>query len=342
MAIYHAVNCKISVKNIELGLISVDGSIEMCGAMLTCGGEVFIIVCIYRPPHRQRGQLDTFFEQLKGSLDKIERSFPNAKIIITGDLNICQISESANRSALSELIALHGMHSAITKPTRVTHVSATSLDVFLTNLGREKYTTEVIHTTISDHYGIVMNIVIQFRPSEGNTSHYELKRSKRNADHETFQQYLSDATWDDVLKTRDPDLAYSNFARKIESYFELSFPFKLSKIKGWQPPKVELGNHLTNLKEEVSILSEIYNRTGDEYDKAIFSAANERYKRCLNQQKGLTYKNFIDQSANRQRACWRLLNYERGKSAQVPTPVTLSNKPELSQVASTFNEYFIS
>jgi hypothetical protein len=84
-------------------------------------------------------------------------------------------------------------------------------------------TTKVVEMGISDHFALVMSILIH---SPSTCSKYVVKRifSKRNI--ASFSDQLKSEPWDEVYSQSDVNSAYCVFLSKFLKYFLNNFPLK--------------------------------------------------------------------------------------------------------------------
>lgn len=113
-----------------------------------------IIVCVaYRPPDIQ---LDCFVNDLAPSLTD---AFSLGKeVFIAGDLNCDMFSNGPQSTCLKEFCASFNLTQLISQPTRVTPNSSTLLDVILTTSQDLVTQSEVICTSISDHFPVIVTL----------------------------------------------------------------------------------------------------------------------------------------------------------------------------------------
>ena len=112
-----------------------------------------IIGIIYRPNSAPMADIDIFTKTLTDIMDIINTE--NKLSVIMGDMNIdilqCQCHIKTN-DYLDNLFS-NGFIPEITKPTRITSHSATLIDHIYTNKADLTFSSGIILTDISDHFG---------------------------------------------------------------------------------------------------------------------------------------------------------------------------------------------
>ena len=313
----------------------VDGIVEFT-AILIDRPLLLVVICMYRPPRSTVANYDTFIEAFHSIMVEVESLFPTAYVALAGDLNICFIKPGANLNKVENLMNTHNLHSTLVVPTRVTSVSATALDVILCNISPSDYLAQVHKTNLSDHHGV--SICIKTRDNTEN-NRFELRRLITPELNISFTSYLLNSNWDDILNCFDPNICYELLSSKILSIYSEFFPYTLQKLKKWKPPIVTSPDSI-NLRNEVSLLNEIYKISGFESDKIKFSMANEKYKKSLSSKKGQAYAAYIREANNRSRACWQLINNEKNATWTSRKPIVLDGLVGPDKTATFFNEFF--
>ena len=121
----------------------------------------------------------------------------------------------------------------ITRPTRVTRTSTTSIDHILTNaILTSKIHSGILKTDISDHFPIFTFIKDEVTENEtGKTTIF--KRDINETTKETFKNILKNYNWDTVKNESNPNNAYDKFIDKFifSKAYDIAFPVKEVSIK---------------------------------------------------------------------------------------------------------------
>ena len=149
-------------------------------------GKHSIIGLIYRPNTKPLADLDIFATSLSEILDIINNEHKQS--IIMGDMNINLLkydTHSKTNDYLNNLFS-HGFLPLITKPTRVTPVTASMIGHI--------YTNNILHPGFS----------------ERNTS--------------VFKDLLEETNFDPICQINDPNEAYTKFMKLYQEAFDKAFP----------------------------------------------------------------------------------------------------------------------
>ena len=112
-----------------------------------------IILNVYRP----FGDLNIFFAMLEETLEQFAESHPNSDLTIVGDFNIDLQRSSSITNRLIELTILNDLVQHVTIPTRISVNHRSIIDhVYIRS--RRIMQTDVIMTTISDHFATITKI----------------------------------------------------------------------------------------------------------------------------------------------------------------------------------------
>ena len=125
------------------------------------------IATIYRHPSKAIDKYLDDFSNCIGKLTSKKRIF-----YILGDINI-NISESIQANNYINIITSNGAFNIITKPTRVTSISATLIDHVITNDIAHTIVHSIILSDLTDHY-LVSCSIKQFKSLKSSSSnvHY--------------------------------------------------------------------------------------------------------------------------------------------------------------------------
>jgi hypothetical protein len=113
----------------------------------------FIVASVYRPPD----STPEFFVEFEKMIKLIDDE--NKELHILGDLNCNLLNINSNQptKTLKAILETYQLSQLITEATRITDISCTLIDHYITSMQEKINSTGVIHTEISDHsliYGI--------------------------------------------------------------------------------------------------------------------------------------------------------------------------------------------
>jgi exonuclease III len=206
------------LKNLERDRIFEISAIELVDFKI-------IVMCIYRSPNSNE---EIFLELLNEAVNKVlERGH---FLVICGDWNIILLHDNTHQKALLSLLLSNNSQNMVSCPTRVTKNSSSLIDVMIRNKIFYHTSTRVVELGDSDHFALVMNIVVT-RPLASKEKVVKRVFLKRSID--IFNSQLKTELWDDVYLQTDVNRAYSFFLTKYLKHFLHTFPLKqVSNNKG--------------------------------------------------------------------------------------------------------------
>ena len=278
---------------------------------------------IYRPP---RGNKKIFTNKVI----EIKQSKKWKEINFAGDFNIDITSEEY------EELQEHQLLPVITKPTRITETTKTTIDNILTNT--KTHTGYIIPCSISDHF-----ITLK-------TSTHEHRKSKetikiRNTSKEHVNNLINDLTntnWEDILENNNTLEASSKLFEKLHTSYNTHIPFKEIKAKKTNNPWVTTAI-ANSMKQE----RKLYNkRIARNNHQAI--QTHKEYKKILDKtiRKARTthYQNKLKDNKS-SKETWDVI-YETAKQKknkeELNDTIVINNKPteNKEEIANGFNTFF--
>ena len=180
----------------------------------------FILGNVYRsnanhPTLSSREQFDLFLEYLNTSL--MEFNSDRGDLLLAGDFNldVLKYQNCKLTATYVDTLFLNGLLQCVTKPTRLTHSSATCIDHFITNFTQDSYDVCAILSPLSDHLPLVY-----FKSNVPSPHIYEppVYRDFSENNINLFARLLNDLTWNDIIQESDPNVALNSF---FDKYFLL-------------------------------------------------------------------------------------------------------------------------
>lgn len=177
-----------------------------------------ILICVYQSPH---SDFYTFVRKLETVIYKVQMK--GMKLILCGDWNINSLQDSAQLSALLNLLETYNLINTVTSPTRVTNNSVSLIDVMITDKLYGKYLTEVLDLGYSDHFAQILHIKVN-KPTVAWKKIRKRQFSGRNI--EEFNQLLEMEPWEEVFVQVEVNTMYNAFLNRFLYYFEMAFSVK--------------------------------------------------------------------------------------------------------------------
>ena len=172
----------------------------------------------YRPPS-QTDFMNPFRDVLESASAK------NKELVVTGDFNCDFLVKSCSKETkeLKEIFRNFGLTQLIDKSTRSTEESSTLLDLFASNSPGNITFTNVVASSLSGHDMLIA--VRKINACKLPTSTIEWRNyAKYNPS--AFCDDLRDIPWDDVLKERNVNTAWSNWKELFLNVCDRHAPYK--------------------------------------------------------------------------------------------------------------------
>jgi len=182
---------------------------------------------IYRPNTAPKADLNIFATTYLEILEIINRE--KKQSVIMGDFNI-DLLQFNKHNATDDFI--NNIFSqcyvpVITKPTRVTHTSATLIDHIYTNNITGPSKSGIIITDMADHFGV---FYISETPLQHNLPKYVCKRSFKEQNIKKFRELIKQCNFSDIYLHNNPNEAYNIFLKIVLTFYEQAFPKTQTQI----------------------------------------------------------------------------------------------------------------
>lgn len=295
-------NCAdLKMFNVPTKVVPSEKDFEFCVSELHTRDAKFIYICIYRSPS---GNMGAFLTSMYELLDALYRT--SKYIIVAGDFNFH--FHSANDEDVQALIHLFGSYGLVSHIRGITRVSSGSqLDNIFSNVEeRMIYSSYILTTDISDHYGQILGINIHSPISK----HYIVdKRFYNSQNLLQFCESLRRESWEEVYLACGSEAKYSTFFKILYYYFDISFP--LSKCR------IELQGSKT-VSKEIRIYSDYmkdlyvwYKMTNCQGLYSVYKTERKKYRKFLSDYHKSINEDKIAQSKNKSKTAWSIINRER-------------------------------
>lgn len=316
-------------ERLDLKNLSVSTIIECSACNVSVyGSKKIVVVCIYRPSSSH--DFETFFEKLTLILEILNSE--NATYVITGDFNINLLDRELEVAHdLVSLLETFDVEITVWEPTRIS--SGRCLDNVFTNIGQGK--TTVIEAHLSDHSAQLFrsNIEVVKKQSHKTVSYRNYNAEALNA----FLESLKGKTCGPIgnVAAQGVNETWNEFSDFFITTFNDHFPLLTKKVpinsKRYKesPELFKLKQHLDSLFVISCINTdfvEMYKRAKRDYDIAIC-----RDKRNY-------YGNLIENSANRPKTTWQIINDLKPSKKRPKTSILPDGN--LQEIAEKFNILF--
>ena len=182
-----------------------------------------LICCIYRAPKTELGQLNEF-------ISNCCQNTRNKTVYLCGDFNIDLLQHDTNNITNNFIDHLYsfGLHSLITRPTRITRHSKTLIDnIFTTNLSNIH--SGLIINDLSDHLPIFL--IFEYKHNKRTNVTYNTKRVVNDHNLHVMRNKLKETNWNEILASEDVNYIYDTFTTTLKNIYNSTCPVTLTKQK---------------------------------------------------------------------------------------------------------------
>ena len=305
-----------------------------------------ILFVIYRTP--SQNSIAEITSDLNILLDKVKQE--NKTVIITGDLNIDLLKYETNSltAQFLDMFISFNLIPSITKPTRVTHQTATLIDHIFTNADPNIMKAGTILSDITDHFCNFISINI--RPTRDRNPKYITYRKQDSTSLNKFRNALLNIDWSSVTDENNPDIAYEKFTDIFIKIMNEHLPVvkrRFNKYKHKKEPWITPGI-LKSLKRKEKLYTRMihsaqlpsYNTNVSEY-----KTYENIYKKVLKQAKRIYWRDRFETVKSDMKQTWKNINDVLHKSynkQEFPDKFKLNGSilTDHGEIASQFNNYF--
>ena len=324
---------------------AIEAHCEICGVTF----KDVCIICCYRPG---TGNVDVFLDLLFSVFSNVLGRY--SKLIFCGDLNIDYLTESNNKQKLCDLFDSFGLTITTKEPTRIctNRNGATSIsiiDYVVTNIESVMYSCKIFNPHTSDHLAHLMEFSLTSCDNATREDSYTKQQSGRHLSPTNIQAFTSliqRQNWDKLLNNYEgTDRVWWEFLDNIKYCLDCSCPLKSqvlrnTKTKNWY------NSQLAELKLELDKLFWLQKNIGSAETSQNYKIRKKEYKNKIRNAKKEYYKNKIDNSGNKSKMIWKIVNTQLNKQNlnNHPIELTINNKliTEPNDIAKEFVDYFSS
>ena len=213
--------------------------------------HIFLLCTCYRPPDASRD----FWVTLQDSLDIAKQTNFN-NIIITGDLNADP--NTPNGIQLHNFCEGNHLTIHVTEPTRLTPVSATILDQFLSNMSDQIVNTAILDPISScDHCPITLTLTFKIVKCK---SYTRLVWNYDEVDLAELHHRLDDADWNECFVGNNIDVCAERWTTTFMNIARECIPNRIATIRPHSKPFFSNSLHrLARKKNRIHRQAKIYN-----------------------------------------------------------------------------------
>lgn len=285
----------------------------------------FLVCTWYRPPHSSTDIFDLFEEVISKCEDQYK------DIYIMGDVN-CDLNRSPHEihtKQLFQIIELLQLTQLITNATRVTPISASLIDWFLTNNRESIVHSGIYQLTVSDHYLVfaVRKIGIpNSRPRFIETRNY--KHFNANS----FLHDLKEIKWPNASTYSNVDTVWNNWRDLYLSVLQKHAPVRIIRTRNKPAPWIS--SSLKGLMVKRDILKKHAMKTNNDDDWVSYRQTRNFVTNEVKRVKKLHFETQIKNHKGNLNATWKVLHDLMGTKSNI----TEINKLEVPAEGRTFTD----
>ena len=317
----------ISLKESETLFIEIENS----------KGKNILVGLMYRPPN---SNFDIYCEDLEICFNKLSRE--NKQLYLMGDFNIDLLSANNYRDRFLHLIYSNACYPHINKPTRINSNSSTLIDNIFSNIFDKDITTGLLYSEISDHLPIFL--MCNNDISSKNLRKPITYRKETPQNIESFKGDLALEEWPDIYNQTNTNIAYENFNKKLQFYYEKKFPLVSAKKNNKHGKMPWITKAILRSLHTRNRLYKTYLNHPTVYNMNRYKKYRNKLTTIIRTSRKMHYAEKLNQVKSNMKSTWRIINDLIGKK-QNPLPndkFTMNeNIINPQDTANTFNSYFI-
>lgn len=269
-----------------------------------------IVICIYRPPN---GNFNLFTEVLTNILDTCTRKYNTFKIILCGDFNVDFSIDSMTKKLFLDVTASYDLMPTIDSYTRVVGRSKSIIDNIFVNFHDEiPYSSEVVATALSDHFGQVIAIG---RSENESKNQNQCKYAEIVSDKKLFalKQELMRETWHEVMNASDANGACNIFLHRFSTLSRAIFSRKC--LRSTRKPWITQGIKISSMTKRKLYIQ----KCNGEVPGCLYDDYSRVLKNVVREAKKISNIKYISVSRNKNKAVWNLINKYTGRNKKQNT-----------------------
>lgn len=314
-----------------------DLSTEMCVEISAISYEDNLcVICIYKPPD---GNNELFFMCLSETLTRAMAKFKN--IILCGDLNIkSNTPEKKETKILHDIFDSHNLVSLVKEHTRITNKTSSSIDYLVTNVNDVQY--ENLDPGISDHHCqiLLFNESLNTFPVEKSKTRITHRDINKQSVHEFKTLFNREYTNSNQIHS------FNTFFENFRWCFEVAFPLKEKTLlfNNEKNKKIAFSDELLQKLEYLKNIKWLKDNYDDDQIRIKYKQERNYVNKVIKLEKQNYYNNIIENSTNKTKTLWSIVNNSIGRSGKEKTKIVLKNNElEIANsldIANKFGSYF--
>jgi len=217
-----------NIKFVERSDLSVfiENQFESIFIEIPSSDKPLVIGELYKPPNTK---VNPFIENYRKLIETVDKEKKDIVIGTDQNLDLLNVHRHKPTSEFLELNLTTGLLPMITKPTRITHTSATLIDnIYAKAKDAINSESAILVTDISDHFPCLLMLRKDLKKCKEN-----ITLSKRDLNEQTISninEHLSQFDWPTLIDNCNANDSYNIFDEKIQQGLEKHAPLKTKTI----------------------------------------------------------------------------------------------------------------
>lgn len=304
-----------------------------------------LVGCVYRPPNTDV----TKFNDEMLSILKLMNDEKNKLCLVMGDFNL-DLMKSEVHAQTGEFLnnmQSHSFFPTIKNPTRISDQSATLIDNIFINCVKEKFSSGIVYSDISDHLPIAIHLDLNIVKKRAPVFIKKRLFDAKSIEH--FLTHISCISWNQLIVAPlldDPSVAYDCFFNIYRDAFDLHFPEKIIKCSNKMTPKNEwMTKGLMKSCIKKSKLYKIYKQKCSPENKKRYIEYRNKLKSLLNKAETNFYSKKFQLMSGNMRETWKLIGsiLNTNNRSNLPDSFIIDGikNANHNDIVDKFNDYFV-
>ena len=293
--------------------------------ILAKNNKHIVVGSMYRPPNNTD---DTFVESILKIKHQLMSDKEKKEIIIGMDHNfdLLKTTDHKRTQYFLDTLLNKELFPTITRPTRITHHSATLIDnIFVSTNLHKKYESAVLLNDMSDHLPILT--LLRQTKLKNNTPLIFESRNLNDKITNSIKLELDRTNWDEKLSRLDCNENFNTFTTFLDTIMEKHSPLKKIRISSkriYIEPWMSRGLEISSKKKDI-----LYKKTLKADCTSDCIAKYKYYRNLYNKtkrnMKNLYYTNRISENIKNTKKLWGIINEILKKQKRRGTIITHIN-----------------
>ena len=263
---------------------------EMLWIEVTTGGKKLALGCLYKPPKIPYGVFANLYECLISIYSKYEHT------VLLGDFNCNMLDLNAynTKLLLDSFIEPFSLKQLVEKPTRITNLSTTLIDLILVNKPQNALFSNVCDAPgVSDH---CFTYVAYSLKKEKFKPYKVTKRDFKNVDWDRFRNAVEYTPWENILYVGNINNKVTTLENYMNDILDQYAPYKTFTVK--KP------NHTPWIDDTIRKMMDVrdsykneFNETGDLSKFDLYKEHRNRVTSARRQAQSKMFNETINKSA---------------------------------------------